>query len=59
LKKSNQAPARVQIPADRVGELTASLKGFRIADFVEIPFTLEDYFMGFYDTGHHFEGVRA
>ncbi|MCD8118392.1 MAG: ABC transporter ATP-binding protein [Lachnospiraceae bacterium] len=46
--------ARVQIAADRVGELIAGLKGYHLADFVEIPFTLEDYFMGFYDTGHHF-----
>ncbi len=57
-KNEKKLRARVQIPADRVGELTASLKGFHIADFVEIPFTLEDYFMGFYDTGHHFEGVK-
>ncbi len=57
-KNKKKLRARVQIPADRVGELVASLKGFAIADFVEIPFTLEDYFMGFYDTGHHFEGVK-
>ncbi|MCD7824792.1 MAG: ABC transporter ATP-binding protein [Clostridiaceae bacterium] len=57
-KNKKKLRARVQIPADRVGELTAALKGFPIADFVEIPFTLEDYFMGFYDTGHHFEGVK-
>ncbi len=58
-KNERKLRARVQIPADQVGELMASLKGFRIADFVEIPFTLEDYFMGFYDTGHHFEGVQS
>ncbi|MCD7859436.1 MAG: ABC transporter ATP-binding protein [Firmicutes bacterium] len=57
-KNEKKLRARVQIPADRVGELTDSLKGFPIADFVEIPFTLEDYFMGFYDTGRHFEGVK-
>ncbi len=51
--------ARVQIPADQVGVLMESLREFHIADFVEIPFTLEDYFMGFYDTGHHFEGVQS
>ncbi len=53
-KNQRKLRARVQIPADQVGKLTASLKGYHIADFVEIPFTLEDYFMGFYDTGHHF-----
>ncbi len=57
-KNEKKLRARVQIPSDRVGELIAALKGFHIADFVEIPFTLEDYFMGFYDTGHHFEGVK-
>ncbi len=57
-KNEKKLRARVQIPADRVGELIASLKGFHIEDFVEIPFTLEDYFMSFYDTGHHFEGVK-
>ncbi|MCD8010378.1 MAG: ABC transporter ATP-binding protein [Lachnospiraceae bacterium] len=58
-KNKRKLRARVQIPADQVGVLVASLKGFHIADFTEIPFTLEDYFMGFYDTGHHFEGVSS
>ncbi|MCD8074370.1 MAG: ABC transporter ATP-binding protein [Lachnospiraceae bacterium] len=58
-KNKKKLRARVQIPAEQVGELTASLAGFHIADFVEIPFTLEDYFMSFYDTGHHFEEVKA
>lgn len=58
-KNKRKLRARVQIPADQVGELIASLKGFHIADFVEIPFTLEDYFMGFYDTGHHFDGLPS
>lgn len=57
-KNEAKLRARVQIEADRVSELIASLEGFHLADFVEIPFTLEDYFMGFYDTGHHYEGVR-
>lgn len=57
-KNEKKLRARVQIPADKVGELTSSLKGFHIEDFVEIPFTLEDYFMEFYNTGHHFEGVK-
>ncbi len=58
-KNEKKLRARVQIPANQVETLIESLKGFRIADFVEIPFTLEDYFMGFYDTGHHFQGVKA
>ncbi|MCD8378948.1 MAG: ABC transporter ATP-binding protein [Lachnospiraceae bacterium] len=51
--------ARVQMEANRVGELFNCLSEYQVADFVEIPFTLEDYFMGFYDTGHHFEGVQS
>lgn len=58
-KNEKRLRARVQIPSDRVGELICELKGFNIADFVEIPFTLEDYFMNFYDTEHHFEGVKV
>ncbi len=49
--------ARVQMEPNRVGELFDCLCQYQVADFVEIPFTLEDYFMEFYDTGHHFEGV--
>ncbi len=57
-KNGNKLRARVQIPADGVGGLVKNLEGFNISDFVEIPFTLEDYFMGFYDSGKHFEGVK-
>ncbi len=57
-KNEKKLRARVQIPADQVGELNTSLKRNNIEDFVVIPFTLEDYFMSFYDTGHHFEGVK-
>ncbi len=56
-KNRGKLRARVQIEANRVGELTQCLADYSVADFVEIPFTLEDYFMSFYDTGHHFEGV--
>ncbi len=58
-KNAEKLRARVQIEADRVGELTDCLSEFDIADFVEIPFTLEDYFMEFYETDHHFEEVKA
>ncbi len=56
-KNEKKLRARVQIPADQVGDLIASLEGLNLADFVEIPFTLEDYFMSFYDTGFHAEEV--
>ncbi|MCD8074189.1 MAG: ABC transporter ATP-binding protein [Lachnospiraceae bacterium] len=58
-KNKGKLRARVQMEADHVGELMTSLCDYNIADFIEIPFTLEDYFMGFYDTGHHFKGVSA
>ncbi|MCD7743686.1 MAG: ABC transporter ATP-binding protein [Lachnospiraceae bacterium] len=58
-KNQGKLRARVQIEADRAGELMTCLCDFNVADFIEIPFTLEDYFMGFYDTGHHFQGVSA
>ncbi|MCC8073185.1 MAG: ABC transporter ATP-binding protein [Clostridiales bacterium] len=57
-KNEKRLRARVQISANQAGELIKNLSDFHIADFVEIPFTLEDYFMSFYDTGHHFEGVK-
>ncbi|MCC8105637.1 MAG: ABC transporter ATP-binding protein [Lachnospiraceae bacterium] len=58
-KNKGKLRARVQMEADRVGELMTCLCDYNVADFIEIPFTLEDYFMGFYDTGHHFQGVSA
>ncbi|MCC8138432.1 MAG: ABC transporter ATP-binding protein [Clostridiales bacterium] len=58
-KNRGKLRARVQMEADRVGELMTCLCDYNVADFIEIPFTLEDYFMGFYDTGHHFQGVSA
>lgn len=58
-KNKGKLRARVQMEADRVGELMTCLCDYNVVDFIEIPFTLEDYFMGFYDTGHHFQGVSA
>ncbi len=57
-KNEKKQRVRVQIPADKVGDLIAQLKDCRIADFVEIPFTLEDYFMSFYETDNDFEGAK-
>ncbi len=42
--------ARIQLGADQVAKLIADLAPYPVADFVEIPFTLEDYFMSFYHT---------
>ncbi|MCD7722569.1 MAG: ABC transporter ATP-binding protein [Clostridiales bacterium] len=57
-KNEKKLQAKLQIQAGRICELTESLKGLHLADFVEIPFTLEDYFMGFYNTTRHFKGVK-
>ncbi|MCC8049682.1 MAG: ABC transporter ATP-binding protein, partial [Clostridiales bacterium] len=48
-KNKGKLRARVQMEADRVGELMTCLCDYNVVDFIEIPFTLEDYFMGFYD----------
>lgn len=40
---------RIQIPREKTGQLVQDLTGLDVADFVEIPFTLEDYFMSFYE----------
>ncbi len=40
---------RIQIPREKTGQLVNDLTGLNVADFVEIPFTLEDYFMSFYE----------
>lgn len=45
----NQATVRVNDAA--VNELVHTLTGYDLKFFTEIPFTLEDYFMKFYDKG--------
>ncbi|MCD8286596.1 MAG: ABC transporter ATP-binding protein [Clostridia bacterium] len=50
---------RVKITADAVPGFVKDLAAFNIADFVEIPYTLEDYFMSFYREDHHFAEVKA
>ncbi len=59
LKNPDRLTVRVQLQADQAADMTEVLSGLRVADFTEIAFTLEDYFMGFYETEHHFMGVEA
>ncbi|MCD8211612.1 MAG: ABC transporter ATP-binding protein [Oscillospiraceae bacterium] len=40
---------RIQMPTSETTRLTEDLSELNVADFIEIPFTLEDYFMSFYE----------
>lgn len=50
-KNKKKLRARVQLPQAEVPRLIAEVSELDVADFVEIPFTLEDYFMSFYGEG--------
>ncbi len=50
-KNQKKCRARVQISDAELPRLIQDIAALEVADFVEIPFTLEDYFMGFYQTG--------
>ncbi len=49
-KNKKKLRARVQIHKEDISKLIADISQLSVADFVEIPFTLEDYFMQFYQT---------
>ena len=51
--------ARVKLTNDKINGLIGVLSALNVADFVEIPYTLEDYFMSFYEQDHHFAEVKA
>lgn len=50
--------ARVILPQQEINRLLADIAPLQVAEFQEIPFTLEDYFMGFYQNEHVFEEVQ-
>ncbi len=58
-KNAAKLRARVKLTSDKVNGLIAALSQLEVADFVEIPYTLEDYFMSFYEQDHHFAEVKA
>ncbi len=58
-KNSGKQRARVKLAGEEVNDLVARLSRLNVADFVEIPYTLEDYFMSFYEQDHHFAEVKA
>ncbi len=48
---------RIQVKQDMVRSLVEMLAEYEVADFTEIQFTLEDYFMSFYEN-NHCEGAK-
>ncbi len=58
-KNAGKMRARVKITNDKTAALIAELSRLNVADFIEIPYTLEDYFMSFYEQDHHFAEVKA
>ncbi len=58
-KNRGKMRARVKLVSGEVNALVAVLSQLNVADFVEIPYTLEDYFMSFYEQDHHFAEVKA
>ncbi len=48
-QNENKLRCRIQMPTSETTRLTEDLSGLNVADFIEIPFTLEDYFMSFYE----------
>lgn len=50
--------ARVRVNDKDLNQLITDISRLDVADFHEIPFTLEDYFMQFYKQDQIFEGVK-
>ena len=57
-KNQEKLRARVHILTDELDDFVKTLTRYNIADFHEIPFTLEDYFMKFYKEDKEFKGVE-
>lgn len=51
--------ARVMIEAAQINRLLTDITPLSVTEFQEIPFTLEDYFMGFYKNDRHFGEVQS
>ncbi len=50
---------RVKVESTDMAKFVRDVASFSIEDLVEIPYTLEDYFMSFYKEDHHFAEVKA
>ena len=51
--------ARVMIEAAQINRLLTDITPLNVTEFQEIPFTLEDYFMGFYKNDRQFGEVQS
>ena len=51
--------ARVMIEAAQINRLLTDITPLSVTEFQEIPFTLEDYFMGFYKNDRQFGEVQS
>lgn len=58
LMQESKLSLRVRVGAANINQFVKDLCRFDVIDFREIPFTLEDYFMGFYKNDHVFEEVK-
>lgn len=57
-KNLEKLRVRVHILTDELNDFVKTITHYEIADFHEIPFTLEDYFMKFYKEDKEFKGVK-
>lgn len=57
-KNEKKLRARVVIPTEQISRLLLDIAELNVIELQEIPFTLEDYFMGFYKNDHTFEEVH-
>ncbi len=57
-KNERKLRARIQLKNSELGRFISDVSSYKIADFTEYPFSLEDYFMQFYHVDKVFEGVK-
>lgn len=57
-KNSSKLRARVMVESEEINRLLADITPLNVVEFQEIPFTLEDYFMGFYKNDRQFKEVQ-
>ena len=58
MRRFEQNQLRLRVGSGRLNELFRELAGYRLRYLTEIPFTLEDYFMSFYDRAATVEAGR-
>ncbi|MCD7808121.1 MAG: ABC transporter ATP-binding protein, partial [Erysipelotrichaceae bacterium] len=58
LVNENQLLMEIYINNQQINKLISDITQLEIVDFNEIPFSLEDYFMQFYENKNTFEEVQ-